>query len=62
MASLMAFICRFLPYSIWRPLGRLDADRHIDAVLSHNGEGGAFQWVQIPHGKRIGSNELFERG
>jgi hypothetical protein len=58
----MAFICRFLPYSIWRPLGRLDADRHIDAALSHNGEGGAFQWVQIPHGKRIGSNEAFERG
>jgi hypothetical protein len=35
------------PIFHWHPLGRLDADRHIDAALSHNGEGGAFQWVQI---------------
>jgi len=42
----------------WRPLGLPGADRHIDAALLHNGEGGAFQWVQIPHG----SDELLERG
>jgi hypothetical protein len=42
----MAFICRFLPFSIWCPFGRLDPDRHIDAALSQNGEAGAFQRVQ----------------